>query len=54
MKMPSLSHWVLTNSNTVRGGLGTGTGRESDEAIRPAAYSQREEHRRNRLAPERT
>ena len=44
--------WFVASAATVGGGLGTGL--ESDEAIRAAAYSKREEERRNRLALERT
>lgn len=44
--------WFVASAATVGGGLGTGL--ESDEAIRAAAYSKREEERRNRLAHERT
>jgi hypothetical protein len=44
--------WFVASAATVGGGLGTGL--ESDEAIRAAAYSKREEDRRNRLAQERT
>jgi hypothetical protein len=44
--------WFVASAATVGGGLGTGL--ESDEAIRAAAYSKREEERRNRLAPQRT
>jgi hypothetical protein len=40
--------WFVASAATVGGGLGTGL--ESDEAIRAAAYSKREEERRNRLA----
>lgn len=40
--------WFVASAATVAGGLGTGL--ESDEAIRAAAYSKREEDRRNRLA----
>ena len=40
--------WFVASAATVGGGLGTGL--ESDEAIRAAAYSKREEDRRNRLA----
>ncbi len=43
--------WFIASAATVGGGLGTGL--ESDEAIRAAAYSKREEERRNRLAQER-
>jgi hypothetical protein len=43
--------WFVASAATVGGGLGTGL--ESDEAIRAAAYSKREEGRRNRLARER-
>jgi hypothetical protein len=43
--------WFVASAATVGGGLGTGL--ESDEAIRAAAYSKREEDRRNRLARER-
>jgi hypothetical protein len=44
--------WFVASAATVGGGLGTGL--ESDEAIRAAAYSKREEERRNQLARERT
>ena len=44
--------WFVASAATVGGGLGTGL--ESDEAIRAAAYSKREEERRNRLAHERS
>jgi hypothetical protein len=40
--------WFVASAATVAGGLGTGL--ESDDAIRAAAYSKREEERRNRLA----
>jgi hypothetical protein len=39
--------WFVASAATVGGGLGTGL--ESDEAIRAATYSKREEERRNRL-----
>ncbi|VXB21062.1 conserved membrane hypothetical protein [Aeromicrobium sp. 9AM] len=40
--------WFVASAATVGGGLGSGL--ESDEAIRAATYSKREEERRNRLA----
>ena len=40
--------WFVASAATVGGGLGSGL--ESDEAIRSAAYSKREEDRRDRLA----
>jgi hypothetical protein len=43
--------WFVASAATLGGALGTGL--ESDEAIRAAAYSKREEDRRDRLARER-
>lgn len=43
--------WFVASAATVGGGLGSGL--ESDEAIRAATYSKREEERRNRLAQDR-
>ncbi len=43
--------WFVASAATVGGGLGTGL--ESDDAIRAAAYSKREEERRKQLARER-
>jgi hypothetical protein len=43
--------WFVASAATVGGALGTGL--ESDEAIRAAAYSKREEDRRDRLARDR-
>jgi hypothetical protein len=43
--------WFVASAATVGGGLGFGL--ESDEAIRAAAYSKREEDRRDRLARDR-
>jgi hypothetical protein len=44
--------WFVASAATVGGGLGTGL--ESDEAIRRAAYSKREEERRSQIAQERS
>jgi hypothetical protein len=44
--------WFVASAAMVGGALGSGL--ESDDAIRAAAYSKREEERRNRLARERT
>ena len=44
--------WFVASAATVGGGLGTGL--ESDDAIRAAAYSKREEERRRQLAREQT
>jgi hypothetical protein len=44
--------WFVASAATVGGALGTGL--ESDEAIRAAAYSKREEQRRDQLARDRT
>ena len=43
--------WFVASAATIGGALGTGL--ESDDAIRAAAYSKREEDRRTRLAEER-
>jgi hypothetical protein len=43
--------WFVASAATVGGGLGSGF--ESDESIRAAAYSKREEERRSRLAAQR-
>ena len=43
--------WFVASAATVGGGLGSGL--ETDEAIRAAAYSKREQDRRDRLALDR-
>ena len=43
--------WFVASAATVGGGLGSGL--ESDEVIRAAAYSKREQDRRDRLAHDR-
>ena len=43
--------WFVASAATLGGALGTGL--ESDDAIRAATYSKREEERRARLADER-
>jgi hypothetical protein len=43
--------WFVASAATVGGGLGSGF--DSDEAMRAAAYSKREEERRERLAQQR-
>jgi hypothetical protein len=43
--------WFVASAATVGGGLGSGL--ESDEAIRAATYSKREQDRRDRLARDR-
>ncbi len=44
--------WFVASAATLGGGLGSSL--DSDEAVRAAAYSKREEDRRNRLASERS
>lgn len=44
--------WFVASAATVGGGLGSGL--ESDEAIRAASYSKREEERRSRVADDRS